>query len=170
MTEDPGQGASAPLEAGADSAASRFAWEQLRSEQNLVGGVAAGAGAAALGAGLWAVLTVVTGYQIGFMAVGVGFLVGLAVRAAGKGLDPVFGVAGGALALLGCAAGNLLAVCGLIAQQEAIPILELLSRLDFTVARELMVASFTPMDLLFYGIAVYEGYRLSLRPVEAGAD
>ena len=26
-----------------------------------------------------------------------------------------------------------------------------------------MVASFSPFDLLFYGIAVYEGYKLSFR-------
>ncbi len=26
-----------------------------------------------------------------------------------------------------------------------------------------MVATFSPIDLLFYGIAVYEGYRLSFR-------
>ena len=31
------------------------------------------------------------------------------------------------------------------------------------IAKEIMVATFSPMDLLFYGIAVYEGYRLSFR-------
>jgi hypothetical protein len=34
-----------------------------------------------------------------------------------------------------------------------------------TVAMELLVATFSPMDLLFYGIAVYEGYHLSFRQV-----
>jgi hypothetical protein len=28
---------------------------------------------------------------------------------------------------------------------------------------ELMSISFSPMDLLFYGIAVYEGYKFSFR-------
>ena len=28
-----------------------------------------------------------------------------------------------------------------------------------------MVATFSPMDLLFYGIAVYEGYKFSFRQV-----
>jgi hypothetical protein len=28
-----------------------------------------------------------------------------------------------------------------------------------------MVATFAPMDLVFYGIAIYEGYKLSLRPL-----
>ena len=47
----------------------------------LIGGVVA----ALVGAALWAVITVTTGYQIGFMAIGVGFLVGLTVGHVGKG-------------------------------------------------------------------------------------
>jgi hypothetical protein len=30
---------------------------------------------------------------------------------------------------------------------------------------DLMKATFSPIDLLFYGIAVYEGYRFSFRQV-----
>jgi len=71
------------------------------------------------------------------------------------------------LSLLGCAGGNLLAICGVIARQEGVPFLELVSRLDPGVAQGLMVATFSPMDLLFYGIAVWEGYRLSFRPEDS---
>ena len=127
----------------------------------------AGLAAAALGAGIWAAVTVVSGYQIGWMAVGIGFLVGYAVRAVGKGIDPVFSIAGAALSLLGCAIGNLLAVCGFVAQQEGMAFLEVLARLDVQLASQLMVASFNPMDLLFYAIAVYEGFKLSPRQVTA---
>ena len=70
------------------------------------GAVLAGLIAAGLGAYLWAVITIATGYQIGFMAIGVGVLVGSAVRGFGKGIEPVFGVIGTTLALLGCAAGS----------------------------------------------------------------
>lgn len=143
----------------------QFAIEQLRSRQNLAGGLIAGLAAAAAGAALWAGVTVGTGYQIGWMAVGVGFLVGLTVRAVGKGIDTVFGIAGGTLSLVGCAAGNLLAVCAQIAAHEGLPFAEVVSRLDLAVVQELMVATFSPMDLLFYGIAVYEGYKLSFRQV-----
>ncbi len=137
--------------------------ERLRGEQNLNLGILGGAAAALVGAALWAGITVATGYQIGWMAVGVGFLVGFAVRAAGKGIDKAFGVVGAAWALLGCGAGNLLAVCAMVARQESLPFFEIVSRLDFTIARELMVATFSPMDLLFYGLAVYEGYKFSFR-------
>ena len=30
---------------------------------------------------------------------------------------------------------------------------------------DVMIATFSPMDLLFYAIAIYEGYRLPLRQV-----
>ena len=30
-----------------------------------------------------------------------------------------------------------------------------------------MKADFSPIDLLFYGIAIYEGYKFSFRQVEA---
>jgi hypothetical protein len=150
-----------------DSAEQALVMQRLRSEQNLALGIAAGAVAAAVGAAVWAVVTVVTNYQIGWMAVGVGFVVGLAVRTFGKGLDQVFGIVGAGLALLGCLAGNLLAVCGMIAQQESLGFFAVFSSLDMQVIQELMVATFSPMDLLFYGIAVYEGYKFSFRDLSA---
>ncbi|NNL84028.1 MAG: hypothetical protein HKP27_00160 [Myxococcales bacterium] len=125
----------------------------------------AGACASVVGAAAWAGVTLATGYQIGWMAIGVGFLVGFAIRIVGKGLDGIYGVLGAALSLLGCLAGNFFAVCGILAQQEGLPFLELVGGLDFAAAKELMIATFSPMDLLFYGIAVYEGYQLSFREV-----
>ena len=102
------------------------------------------------------------------MAIGVGFLVGYAVRLAGKGVTIAFGFVGAALALVGCALGNLLAVTSMVAANEGVPMLDALMQIDLPMAQELMVAFFSPMDLLFYAIAVYEGYRLSFR--EVGAD
>jgi hypothetical protein len=71
------------------------------------------------------------------------------------------------MSLVGCALGNLLTVVGLVSQQENIPFFSLLSSLDFGVAREMMAATFSPMDLVFYGIAVYEGYRFAFRRLTA---
>jgi hypothetical protein len=155
-----------PPEPQIDQAQLQYAIEQLRSQQNLAGGVIAGLVAALAGAAVWAGITVLTNFQIGWMAVGVGFLVGFAVRAVGKGVDKSFGIAGAILALLGCLTGNLLAVCGIVSRQEGIPFFTLLSRLNVQMIQELMTATFSPMDLLFYGIAVYESYRFSFRQVK----
>lgn len=144
----------------------QYLQQRLHGEQNFVLGALAGAAAAAAGAAAWAAITVLTGYQIGFMAIGVGFLVGLAVRTAGKGVSAPFGVVGAVLALLGCGAGNLLAITALVAGHEGVAFADALRQLDVALARELLVAGFSPMDLLFYGIAVYEGYRLSFRELD----
>lgn len=139
--------------------------ERLRTEQNLGGAIAGGAAAALGGAAAWALVTVFTHFQIGWMAVGVGVLVGYAVRQFGKGIDRMYGVVGAGLALLGCLAGNLLAACGMMAQQEDLSFLALVSALDMNSVGQIMTATFTPMDLLFYGIAVYEGFKLSFRKI-----
>lgn len=139
--------------------------QRLRSDQNLLLGGAAGAVAALLGAVAWAAITVFTGYVIGFMAIGVGFVVGMAVGKFGKGIDTVFGVVGAALALVGCAVGNSLAAVGIIARDESVPYFEMLGALSLQDHREIMVAFFSPMDLLFYAIAVYVGFRYAFRTV-----
>ena len=139
---------------------------RLESEQNLFLALLAGTGAAALSAGLWALITVVTKFQIGWMAVGVGFVVGLAVRFAGRGVHQIYGVLGAALALLGCVAGNLLAGCGFVAVENGFPFLAVLGQLKLQMALQLISVMFSPMDLLFYGIAIYEGYHLSFRRLE----
>jgi hypothetical protein len=148
-----------------DPAQLAYLRSRLLPEQNIAAGVVGGAIASLVGAAAWAAVTIATGYQIGFMAIAIGFLVGFAVRLLGKGIDPAFGVIGGALSLVGCAVGNLFAVTALAAAHEGITFAQAISMLDPRLAYELMVAFFSPMDVVFYAIAVYEGYKLSFRQV-----
>lgn len=137
--------------------------ERLKMEQNLPMGFLAGSAAAIAGAIVWALITVSTEYQIGYMAVGVGFLVGYAVRFMGKGIDKVFGVMGALLALTGCLLGNFFSLVGFAAKQDDIGVLDILVSIDYSLVPGAMMETFSPMDLLFYGIAIYEGYRFSFR-------
>ncbi|HEY8934885.1 MAG TPA: hypothetical protein VIM65_06670 [Cyclobacteriaceae bacterium] len=139
--------------------------EKLKLEQRLFPGIAGGAGAAIIGAILWAVITVVTNYQIGYMAVGVGFLVGISVRYFGKGIDPVFGIIGASLALIGCLLGNVLTMLALGAQAENISFIDVLLYANYSLIPDAMMETFSPMDVLFYGIAIYEGYKFSFRVI-----
>ncbi len=157
MTEQP------DVEQQLDPVQLQYLRERLKSEQNIGLGILSGSLGAIIGAALWAVITIATGMQIGFMAIGVGFLVGYAIRTFGRGVDTLFGIAGGILSLLGCLLGNLLSVCGFISIQEDRPFFSILAQLDFSLAIDLVIKTSNPMDLLFYGIAVYEGYRLSFR-------
>lgn len=137
----------------------------LRKEENLLMGLLLGFAAAMVGAVLWGVITVATGYQIGYMALGVGLMVGFAVRLGGKGLGQIFGIGGAVLALLGCVMGNLCSGIGFIAQEAQMTIPEVLALMDASIAFEWLKESASPMDILFYAIAVYEGYRFSFRQV-----
>lgn len=137
--------------------------QRMRGEQSFVGALIGGLVGALAGAGAWAAITVATKFQIGFMAIGVGILVGLLVRKMGRGMTPVYGVIGAVFALLGCMAGNLLTVCWFLAESEHQSFTTVLSGLTPDTITSLLSATFDGMDLLFYGIAIWEGYKLSLR-------
>ena len=141
----------------------RAMMHDIKENQNLPMGILGGIGGAAVGAIVWGFVSALTGYQIGFMAIGVGFLTGISVRKLGRGVDKVFGLVGALLSLAGCLAGNLLMVCIVISRNESVPLLDLMSRLDPQICTELMGATFSAIDLLFYGIAIYQGYRFSFR-------
>jgi hypothetical protein len=104
--------------------------------------------------------------------VGVGFLVGFAIQAAGKGIAKRFGIAGAVISLLSCLLGNFLTICGFISKEEGIGVFALLGSINYAAVPEIMVSTFQPMDVVFYLIAVYEGYRFSFRrmtPQEVGS-
>lgn len=143
--------------------------ERLRAQENLAGGVVAGLVAALAGAAVWATITAVTNFQVGWMAVGVGFLVGQAVRTVGHGFHQKFGYVGALLALFGCALGNILAVAITVATtQSTAPLLTVVLALAQApgVWLWLLVKTGSMMDLLFYGLAGYWGYRYSINRVD----
>ncbi len=139
----------------------QFLMQNIRDNQNISLALIIGLAAAILGAIIWATITKVTGYQIGWMAVGIGFMVGYAIRFFGKGIDLSFQISGAILSLLGCLLGNLLTICIFVAEQEAIGLSDVLSMLDISITIDLLISSFQPTDALFYAIAVYEGYKFS---------
>lgn len=134
--------------------------------QNLFLGVIAGCVAAVIGAIAWALVTVATGYQIGWMAVGVGFLVGYSMKYLGKGTTLVFGVIAAVIALVGCVAGNLLTTVIMVAKQEQLSVMSLLQSLTPSIVMDLLKETSQPMDLLFYGLAIYEAYKFSFTSAE----
>ncbi len=168
----------APVDAGAEQDAEAQAAEPvlneqqaqllmqtLHEEQNLLMGALTGFFAAMVGAGIWATVTVVTEYQIGWMAVGIGFFVGFAVRFAGKGIAPVFGAVSAVMALVGCAVGNLMTFTYFIAMSEGLTFMDVVTQLDFAIASDILSSTFEVMDVLFYGLAAYFGYKYAFRQV-----
>jgi hypothetical protein len=123
--------------------------------------IGAGLGAALAGAVAWAIVTVVSNYELGVMAIAVGFLVGKAIVTVAPSRDATFGFVGAGCSLLGCLLGNLLSAVGFLAQASHIGYFEALGHLDMDMAVKLMTVTFSPMDLIFYAIGIYEGYRFS---------
>lgn len=138
--------------------------EQLDDESNLVMGLVGGVVAMLIGAVLWGAITYFTEYQIGWMAVGVGFLVGVAIRFFGKGKSLVFGISGAVLALIGCLLGNLLVYTGILAREEGAPFLDVFLFFVTTPSAllEIFKIAFDPMDLLFYALAAYVGFSAAM--------
>jgi len=140
-------------------------YEKLRLEQNLPLAIIIGLAASIIGAILWAMITVSTNFQIGFMAIAVGAMVGYSIKVFGKGIDPVFGYLGAGLAFLGCILGNFFSIIGFVAQQEGLGYIETLLLIDYNLVPDIMVETFSFIDLIFYGIALYEGYKFSFRNI-----
>jgi hypothetical protein len=90
--------------------------ENYKLEQNLGLGIIGGAIGGLLGAAAWAAITYFTEYQIGWIAIIVGFLVGFGVRTLGKGIDKIYGIIGGVIALGSVLLGNFLASMGFLAK------------------------------------------------------
>jgi len=142
--------------------------QQLLVEQSMPKALAAGIAAALVGAVVWAVVTVLTNYQIGWMAVGIGFLVGWGVRAAGKGVTKTYGYLGAVLSLLGCLLGNVLSIYGFVANELHISIFATINLIPIDGIFEVVKENFSIIDLLFYGIALSQGYKLSFRQISEG--
>ena len=139
--------------------------QQVRDDQNLTMAVIGALIATIAGAYVWGVITNVTGYQIGMMAIGVGYLIGFAVRKLGNGIDKIFGITGAFFALIGCLGGNLYSSCIYISNQQDILLSDVLSRLDLDLIINIFVETFSPIDILFYGFAIYYGYKYSFRVI-----
>ena len=104
-----------------------------------------------------------TNFQIGYMAIAIGAGVGIAMRYFGKGIDQIFGVLGAAIAVFSCFIGNFFSVIGFYANAESLDFFETLLLFDYAYFFPVMSETFGFMDIVFYGIAGYEGYKFSFR-------
>lgn len=139
--------------------------DKLKTYQDFYYAIVGGLLVAIISAFIWAAITVATQYQIGFMAIGVGLLVGVSIRFFGAGIEKKYGYLGAFLSFLGCLLGNLLSQVGFIAEDQGLGFFETISYLNPGIIGSIMVETFNPIDLLFYGIAVYEGYRFAFRKI-----
>ena len=137
---------------------------QLEDQPNLFMGLIGGVLAMLVGAIAWGAITYFSGYQIGWIAIGIGFLVGVAIRFFGKGKTMIFGISGAVLALIGCLLGNLMFYTGIIAREEGTSFLNVffLLLLNPATLLEVFTIAFDFMDILFYALAAYAGFSAAM--------
>lgn len=137
--------------------------EKLKVDQNLPAGVVAGVAGGLIMAATWAIISVGINYQIGYMAIGVGAGVGFCVRYFGKGIDQIFGFWGAGVSLFSCILGNIFSIIAIIGSMNNMSFFEVLPLIDYSQLPSIMVETFSPIDIIFYGLAVSFGYKLSFR-------
>jgi len=131
-------------------------------EANIPFGFLAGAIAAIVGALIWMGITIATNMHIGYVALGVGALVGFAVRIVGNGRSMVFGIIGAVLTFLGCLGGEILTVVQLSTSAQH-DFFSVLTTINLTHLVPNIFNKMDPIMYLIYAIGIFEGYKLSIR-------
>lgn len=144
---------------------SKVARKKLRRYQNFFYAFLGGLLVAAIAALGWAFATAITGFQAVYMALGVGLLVGIAVRFFGAGINRVFGVLAALLALAGSLLGYYLSQTSLLGKVYLASILKVPEYLHLDLMIGSIRDTFVPLDLLFYGLAALLAYLLAIRRV-----
>ncbi len=131
-------------------------------KNNLVLALVAGFAASVIGAALWAGIAVVSGFQIGFVAIGIGALTGFAVQFAGKGDSVIFSAVAAAFGVFGCLLGNIFTVIGTVFKMGTLGFMQTLQEIPYGEMVGLLISSSSPVDLLFYGFAGYFGWKYAI--------
>ena len=126
----------------------------------VVRAVVLGVLAALAGAALWVAVGAASKHEIGFVAVGVGFLVSVSmsrVRSTWRRLP----IVAAAIALVAVVVGDFVLDVVLQAQYESVGFGDAFSAVatDLTLAKDLFSAYFSPIDLLFWFLAASVAYR-----------
>jgi ABC-type transporter Mla maintaining outer membrane lipid asymmetry permease subunit MlaE len=130
--------------------------------EHLILGLLAGIIAAVVGALIWMGITIATGYHVGYVALGVGALVGLSIRFVGNGTSLIFGIFGAVLTFLGCLGGEILTVVQLSTSPEH-GFYSVLTTVDLPQLVPHILDKTEPLMYLIYAIGIYEGYKFSIR-------
>lgn len=133
----------------------------LRQEQKYLNGTLAALAVGIIGAFLWAAITVLTGYQIGYMALAIGAGVGFINKIVGKGVDQKFGITGAAIAVLSCILGNVFAMVAIVSKDLHIGYIDVVTLIGPIELVSALFKEFGLMDIVFLGFAAIEGYKFS---------
>jgi hypothetical protein len=119
-------------------------------------GLAAAVGAALVAAGLYGVIIGLTKHEIGWAAVGVGFVIGLAAGRVG-GRNPILPIASLILSVASVYLGQLVGEAMIGAKEIGVGFNEVFFQ-HFSVVQEAWKAEADPLTFLFFAIAAYAAF------------
>ena len=138
-------------------------FEKLLKRQNLPLGILSSIVSGIICAFIWGKITFETHFQIGLMPIIVGAVVGIVMRFTGQGIERKFGVWGAIIAVLSCVLGNFFSIILFVGNSDGLGFFETLFFFRYSLLPSLMADTFHIIDILFYFIALAEGYRFSIR-------
>lgn len=124
--------------------------------------ILAGMTAAVLTGSCWAGIIFAFEIRLGYLAIAVGASVGWAVRNYGRGRSEVFGLIAILCALFGCAIGDILGGCALLAEHADVSFWRVLTSFNGKAFAEVLHLMFSPLDAVFYLIALFASYRFAV--------
>jgi len=125
--------------------------------------VAGGLAAALLGAVIWAAITVITNMEVGYVVVGIAFMVGWAVKTFGRGSETAYGIVGALCTIFGIVAGKVFTLVWLVASANSLPIIDVVSKMDWSKAANVIGTNLGPIDFIFAALALSLGFKYSKR-------
>lgn len=121
----------------------------------------AGLIAAIIGAGIWMAVEVTLKLQVGYVAIAIGALVGLAIRTFGHGTHVIYGIIGAVLTLAGCLGGEILSNLYLASSAQQ-SMYDLACSINYVQMIQAIFTKMDPIGYLIYGLGIFEGYKLSI--------
>lgn len=148
----------------------REAYNQLQQEKekepievkpvSLLLSAAVGLVSALICAAIWAGVAVATEKQFAIIAILVGLAVGFCVRLVAKGSLELHGIIACVFTLIACIMGDFFTALSFVASHEGVPFMEAVMYFDYSYAFDLWFEIVDVMTVLFYGVAVYEAYKI----------
>lgn len=139
--------------------------DKLYKEQNFKMALIGGISAAILGALVWAGIAVYAEVNLSIIAIGIGLLIGFAIRFTGKGIEEKFGVLGGALTLLSVLFGDFLSIAFFIAFEFELGITDVLFGGNLGTIFDIFLQNIDFWSLLFWVVGIAEGYKFAFRVI-----
>ncbi len=139
--------------------------DKLISEQNFAAAVIVGAVATILAAAAYGIIVATWAFSYGFVAAGVGIVIGLSMQFLGRGISMKFAVVAMVYAITGCVLGNLFRVIIELAQANATSPIDVLRNNSLSVLAEWSVSDVSFVDLVYWFVAVFCAVFLAKRPL-----